>query len=212
MRDGLKTLKLMNVKETFFPSMHSFSSPSSPLQMSCDLLNFPLEDSRAANNSAAKAGEPKTALSNTYQLTCFFVSLSTHGTFTYFKACFPVCPSGIFDFLFPLYFPCYPFVTNIKVAWEMSPPTMRLIPQTASHAYGGYEKIKRSKEEMTHFLNSLWESELFTATYSTALAGLLMLCYQTSISVLHNRKARAPVLILPDSMSARYTVRGLLLQ
>lgn len=47
--------------------------------------------------------------------------------------------------------------------------------------------------------------------YSAALAWLLMLCYQFSINLLHNRRARAPVLILSDSVaSAPSKPRGLM--
>ena len=53
------------------------------------------------------------------------------------------------------------------------------------------ESIKRRKED------GEW---LISTTASAALACLLMLCYQFSINPLLNRRAKAPVLILPDSV------------
>lgn len=65
------------------------------------------------------------------------------------------------------------------------------------------EEIQRSggRWRETRFLNSSHLCcFLFMATYFAALAWLLMLCYQFSIDTLHNRRARAPALILPDSV------------
>lgn len=79
-----------------------------------------------------------------------------------------------------------------KAAFTISP--------TPSHAGGVYERIKRSQEEAREarlIFTTASDSpcgHLFTETYSTALACLL--CYRFSINLPHNRRARAPVLIL----------------
>lgn len=84
-----------------------------------------------------------------------------------------------------------------------------------SHAGGVYERIKKAKSK-TEWLIFTTVSEsclLFTATYLKALAWLLTLCYQFSINPPHNRRARAPVWVLPEwfvEASALYKPRGLL--
>lgn len=49
---------------------YSFAFADTAEVISCDVLHFPLEDSRAANNSIAKIGEPESILSSGY---CLFV-------------------------------------------------------------------------------------------------------------------------------------------
>lgn len=53
---------------------YSFAFADTAEDISCDVLHFPLEDSRAANNSIAKIGEPKSGLSSGYRLSlCWFL-------------------------------------------------------------------------------------------------------------------------------------------
>lgn len=47
-------------------------------EMSCDVFHFPLEDSRAANNSTAKTAEPKSALSIGHHFSLFLFFHMVH--------------------------------------------------------------------------------------------------------------------------------------
>lgn len=111
---------------------------------------------------------------------------------------------NIFLILFFCFF-CFSFLTHIEVAWEASPPAKQLISQTwvlLAESVRRSKEAKRKSEQPVSFIPTASDGLcrfLFTATYSTALAWLL--CYQFSINLPHNRRVRAPVLILPDSVT-----------
>lgn len=145
-------------------------------------------------------------------LLCLFPSTSPHHLFTNITFLFPFDHQGniedsflTFSWFFCCCFFCFSFLTDIEVASEASPPAKQLISQTRvllAESVRRSKEAKRKSEQPGSFLPTAWDGLcrfLFTATYSTTLAWLL--CYQFSINLPHNRRVRAPVLILPDSVT-----------